>query len=370
MLGGTGVGAGATLSVMTATQIPALERHRLGPRFAVRAYDLGARCDTFLVVAVASVLANRVFLIITGYPQLGNGTLHISHAIWGALMMAASIVLSISFLGPFTRKIVAVLGGAGFGWFIDELGKFVTRDVDYFFEPTIALIYMTFVALYLVFRALQRRRYSPAEGMLNALEALKSAALGQLDEPARREALELFDTTQPDSDGFAGEVRALLVDAPALPASTPSLVARWTGSLRRRYIDLTERPQFVAVVDVLFTVLAVIGVVTVIALSLDDRGIVGFEEWAALISSMVANACLVIGVVLLRRQQRLRAYQWFDRGLLISIFVTQVFVFAQEQLGGTIGLIIVLVVWVILRGAMRAERDREVMDAVEHRSPA
>jgi len=361
---------GATLARMTATtHAPTIaHRHRLTPRFAVRAHDLGPRCDTFLVVAVASVLANRLFLIITGYPQLGNGTLHISHAIWGALMMAAAIIMSISFLGPSTRKLVAVLGGAGFGWFIDELGKFITREVDYFFEPTIALIYMTFIALYLVFRALQRLRYSPDEGTLNALEALKSAALGQLDEPGRREALALLDATEPARDGFAEEVRALLVNAPALPPSTPSLVARWSASLRRRYIELTERPRFVAVVDVLFTVFAMTAVATVIALAMDGPGIVGFEEWASLISSMVANACLIIGVVLLRRHQRLRAYHWFDRGLLISIFVTQVFVFAQEQLGGTIGLVIVLIVWVILRSAMRAEVERQATGAAAHQS--
>ena len=48
----------------------------------------------------ASVIGNRVFLIITGYPQLGNGTLHISHAIWGASMMAVAIIFAISFLAP------------------------------------------------------------------------------------------------------------------------------------------------------------------------------------------------------------------------------------------------------------------------------
>ena len=88
----------------------------------------------FLVVAIASVLGNRLFLVVTGYPQLGDGTLHISHAIWGAAMMAIAIIASISFLGPFTRTFAAFLGGAGFGWFIDELGKFITRDVNYFFR--------------------------------------------------------------------------------------------------------------------------------------------------------------------------------------------------------------------------------------------
>jgi len=103
----------------------------------------------------------------------------------------------------------------------------------------------------------------------------------------------------------------------------------------------------------------------VISLVLDGPGVVGFTEWAAFISSMVANACLLVGVVLLRRHEKLRAYQWFDRGLLITIFVTQVFVFADEQLGGTVGLIVVLIVWIALRGAMRAERERQALEAAE-----
>ena len=163
------------------------------PRFALRSADLGRRLDIFLVCAVGSVLGNRVFLIATGYPQLGNGTLHISHAIWGALMMAIAIIFALSFLAPNNRTFIAFIGGCGFGWFIDELGKFITRDVNYFFKPTIALIYITFIAMYLVFRAIERKAFGPDEALLNGLEALKAAALGELGEPKRNAAVALLD---------------------------------------------------------------------------------------------------------------------------------------------------------------------------------
>src|SRR2546421_12488065 len=115
------------------------------PRFALRSADSGRRLDLFLVCAVASVLGNRVFLIITGYPQLGNGTLHISHAIWGALMMAVAIIFAISFLAPNNRTFIAFIGGCGFGWVIDELGKVITPGGNYFFPPTNAPLYILFV---------------------------------------------------------------------------------------------------------------------------------------------------------------------------------------------------------------------------------
>ena len=54
--------------------------------------------------------------------------------------------------------------GLGFGFFIDEIGKFITRDNNYFFQPSIALIYITIVLIYLGFRDLQSRRVTSREG--------------------------------------------------------------------------------------------------------------------------------------------------------------------------------------------------------------
>lgn len=329
------------------------------PRFTLRSADLGHRLDTFLVVAVASVLGNRIFLVITGYPQLGNGTLHISHAIWGALMMAIAIIGAVAFLPPSTRTWVAFLGGAGFGWFIDELGKFITRDVNYFFKPTFALIYITFVAMYLVFRTLERRSYSAAEGTLNAIEALKSAAIGDLDEPDRREALALLDSTGASGD-FVTRVRSLLDDVPALPPRQPAWPARIALVVRARYLRITDHPKFPTAADVMFLVFAAVIVVDVILLAIDGPGIVTFAERVTLGSSIAAAVLIVIGAFLLHGN-RLHAYRWFDRGLLVQLYVVQIFVFAEEQLAGTIGLVITLTVWIVLRSAMKAERERAAM---------
>src|ERR1700680_4926536 len=89
----------------------------------VRTIDLSRNLDIFLAFAVAGVLGNRFFLVATGYPQVGGGTLHISHAIWGGLMMVVAIGAAVSYIAPGVRVFVAVVGGAGMGWFVDELGK-------------------------------------------------------------------------------------------------------------------------------------------------------------------------------------------------------------------------------------------------------
>jgi hypothetical protein len=329
-------------------------------KFALRSVDAGHLLDIFLVCAIASVIGNRVFLIITGYPQLGDSTLHISHAIWGALMMAIAIVIALSFLPPFTRGFVAFLGGAGFGWFIDELGKFITRDVDYLYEPTIALIYIVFVAMYFAFRSIQGRSYGPDEAVLNALEAVKSASIGRLDETRRRSALALLDESGA-AGAIAEKVETLLRDVPALPPHVPGPIERFGNAYRRWYTQATQRRGYAKLISTLLVILAIAKVLGVVALASDGRGIRGFSEWASLISEMVSAAFLVVGVLVLPRN-RLDAYLWFDRGMLVTILITQIFVFGQEQLAGVLDLAFSIVIWVMVRGAIRAERERDALE--------
>jgi hypothetical protein len=40
---------------------------------------------TSLVAFAVTVIATRVCLELTGYPQIGNDVLHIAHALWGGL---------------------------------------------------------------------------------------------------------------------------------------------------------------------------------------------------------------------------------------------------------------------------------------------
>src|SRR6266702_4616336 len=84
--------------------------------------------ENFLVSAVVSVFALRIFLHVTHYPQLGGGNYHIAHILWGGFFMMAAILILLSYLSEKTAVIASVLGGIGFGAFIDELGKFITSN--------------------------------------------------------------------------------------------------------------------------------------------------------------------------------------------------------------------------------------------------
>jgi len=131
--------------------------------------------ESFFIAAVVSFLAIRAFLAVTGYPQLGANGIHIAHLLWGGLLM-----LLLAYLDRSVQHVAAVVAGLGFGTFVDEIGKFVTADNDYFFRPAVAVIYVTFVATFLATRTLiGRRQLRPNEALANALALLD----GTLDRP-------------------------------------------------------------------------------------------------------------------------------------------------------------------------------------------
>ncbi|MBI3887641.1 hypothetical protein HY310_01065 [Candidatus Microgenomates bacterium] len=126
--------------------------------FLIRDLEANRNRENFFVAAIVTIFIIRIFLQLTDYPQLGLGDLHIAHILWGGLFMLTAIIILLSFLNKSAASIAAVLGGIGFGTFIDELGKVITKENDYFFQPTIAYIYITFVLLYLISRLIPRYR--------------------------------------------------------------------------------------------------------------------------------------------------------------------------------------------------------------------
>src|SRR3979409_2813948 len=86
-----------------------------------RHIQLGELQDTFLISAVAMILIIRLQLFLTNYPSLGGGKLHIAHLLWGGLLMMIALGMLFTLVGRRWRQPAAVIGGAGFGFFIDAL---------------------------------------------------------------------------------------------------------------------------------------------------------------------------------------------------------------------------------------------------------
>lgn len=378
---------------------------------AVRSLDFGDHFEDFLVSAVASVLAIRLFLHLAGYPTVGGESLHVAHMLWGGLFMAVALLLLLGWLGRSVKALAAVLGGIGFGTFIDELGKFLTHDNDYFFEPTVALIYVVFVLMWIAVRTVRRRPLTRREALANAVELALEAARGDLQREERRRARELLRRAGPDAGPLARALEAALADtAPDAPAR-PHLLDRWKERLHGLYLWLVDRAWFApavvgffalhAVANLAKTVVtirgawelaAVLGLALLAVPALVARsGIAGTEPdrrrraavwglvlgaallggfavrgelpalgpygWAELVFSVVP-ALLVVAGILRMPADRLAAYRWFKQAVLVLLLVTQFFAFYRDQFSAVYGLFSNLIVLVTLNYMIAEERGR------------
>jgi hypothetical protein len=300
------------------------------------------------------------------------------------------------------------VGGVGFGAFIDELGKFITRDNDYFFQPAVALIYAVFVVVFVATRFIGRRRaLTPQQNMANAFDIAKQGSLSGLHPEQREEALEMLANCPagPVRENLENIVRSMS----ARPAPRVRMIEKARELVDRLYATAAFRGWLSAVVVTFFaltavtSLYAVVGVVTwsiglglwvgagimllvVLVSSVRGRrrylniassaGIVAVSillSWAVLghldrvprsatdyaqfVFPGVTGVLVIVGMLTLP-SSRARAYALFRLAILVSIFLTQVFSFYRQQFVALLGLVIDIMILVALRFLARHEREK------------
>jgi hypothetical protein len=328
----------------------------------VRNLEAGHYFERFLVSGVAAMLAIRLYLRLSGYPQVGGHGLHIAHMLWGGLLMALAIGLLLGYVGRARLGLAAIMGGVGFGTFIDELGKFITSDNDYFFRPAVALIYAVFVGLFLLSRALEHRRApTPEEALANGLDVAVDALAGRCDPAERDRALALLARAG-GKDPLARELVAVLARANISEDGAARWpLARLERAARLGYHRVVESPWFDRALVSVFVlrgsafVLALLAPMLGHAEYLDPERASSVADWIQLAASVAASSLVVVGIVRLPRS-RLAAYHWFKRSTLVSVFLVQPFTFYTEQLGAVAWLAVDLALLVGLNYAIRREQ--------------
>jgi hypothetical protein len=293
------------------------------PLGLVRDSDADEAFELLVFIAVATVLAIRAFLALAGYPRLGGGGFHIAHMLWGGMFMLAAVVLLLVFWNPVARRIAAGVAGVGFGFFIDELGKFVTDDHNYFFRPTAAALYLLFLGLWGFGRWLRSGiRHDEEELRLN-------------------ETLRTMLATPRMGVGPLG----------------PG-VARVRKAVATAYLRLVRRRGFAGALTTWFLFIAVTNLVSVAGVVVDAR-IRGVGAWmiqglGALLEGLFAWA----GGWLLLRKRRLSAYRWFQRSLLVSLLVVQVVHFYTNQFWALSGVAVNVLLYLALTVMIEEEKKR------------
>jgi hypothetical protein len=159
---------------------------RLGLRRPVRREGAEQYLFLTLVAFAVTVLATRAYLELTGYPRIGGGDLHVAHALFGGLLLFAAALLPIVLSGRRIYRIAAVLAGIGIGLFIDEVGKFITTQNDYFYPAAAPLIYATFLLAVMIYLRVRRRtRPDPRGLLLTSLQLMEEAVDHDLQQHER-----------------------------------------------------------------------------------------------------------------------------------------------------------------------------------------
>ena len=326
--------------------------------------SMGSRLDALLVSAVLALLSLRLYLYLSGFPQVGGKGFHIAHMLWGGLLMIVALVILLAFIDRTAQWTGAILGGAGFGIFIDELGKFITRDINYFYRPVVAIIYLIFIALYLATREIMDHQHvTPETSLANALEIAKSLvthSASPADLRRMEHCLAQVDSTNPLAQALKAEIEQIR----SAPRSEPidSLVIR----LRWQYRCLLQQPWLpVTVVSACTLAVGISFLVAITETTLQTGSKVttliqhGHPSVAGgVLFASCAVVCAIVGLLALPRSRR-TGYRWLRLAVLVSILLTQVFMFYYIQFAALIilaGDVLVLVPLTSLQNHARLER--------------
>lgn len=327
----------------------AITRSAVGPSAA----------EAFVIIAIATILITRLYLELTGYPQIGGGDLHIAHALYGGALMMLALIMGWMALGFGARVVCVVMGGIGFGLFLDEVGKFVTKDNDYFYGPSAEIMYVLVVILLVGARVI--RDFRPLSGQ----ECLASAAGIAADGIARGLAAHRREIglTLVDNAVAAGadaadakRVRELLLSAH--PASDR------LRRLQHRAVALVPNafrsPRWVPVVGWLLVMgsffsvsLGALGVVLGGYFYEDDRVTVALDGLNIASVILLVSAVLTLGIALpamiaRRRTDAVWPLRWLRNAALIFTLLNALVDFATEGFGALISLSIGLFTLAIL----------------------
>jgi hypothetical protein len=318
-----------------------------------RNIDSAILAELFLVNSVLSILAIRVFLSITDYPQLGGGDLHIAHMLWGGVLMITAIFILLFSIGKSGLFLSSILGGLGFGTFIDELGKFITSDNDYFFRPTIAIIYLVFVMLFFIFRyMLVRSPLSPREYLINASDLLKDIiATEDYDMEDVKKLNYLLDQSaaNPKLKELFIQIAQKFKTDREYKQSKYFILKKF---LRTKFLQIIHTKRFKELLNsiFIFRIFFILGSVTVSLFLYAGKNFfdifseVGFFEVGILISAFTTNVIVILGLYRYKTNT-LKRLNWFRTSTLFSILFFTFFSFYFNQLSAVFGLVMEILLY-------------------------
>lgn len=319
-----------------------------------RSIETNELMENFAIASVSTIFLVRLFLKFTGYPQLGGAGLHIAHMLWGGLFMVLALIVSLTFLNKEARRLSALLGGIGFGLFIDEIGKFVTHDNNYFYEPTFVLIYLVFVALFFILRFLVRTsELTEKEYAMNALETMKEVIYYDLDEDEMKHVRHYLAKSDPKNPVVVRLKDLLANYSPMDSHPDQSFVTSAKHYFKNIYVKWFRSQLGIKVIAFTYIVMSVMRFILALR-SISWQW--NFWAWGRNISSVLVFLFVLQGLNFQRRGDRLNAFREYRKAAIISILLVQVFDFYYNELSALLFLTVSIVSYVTVQYVIEIER--------------
>lgn len=318
-----------------------------------------AAAEAFVIIAIATILITRGFLQLAGYPQVGGGDLHIAHALYGGALMMLALLVGWMVLGQGARNVAVIMGGIGFGLFLDEVGKFITKDNDYFYGPSAEIMYILVVFILVGARIVRDfRPLTAQECLASATEIAADGVARGLADHRREIGLALADQAR---DGGAADtdlahVRALLLSA----GRASDRLYRLQNSVPKLIPDFFRSPRWVPVVGWLMVVFALVAVLFGalgialggyfydahhIKLNLEARSVASI---ILLVSALLTLAISLPAMIARRRTRKVWPLRWLRNAALIFTFLNALVDFATEGFGALLNMSIGLFTLAVL----------------------
>lgn len=303
---------------------------------------------------VATISVVRSFLVITGYPQIGSGTLHIAHVLWGGLILYIAAILPLIYLNPRLHAIGAILSGVGMGLFIDEVGKFITRQNDYFFPAAAPIMYVFFLLLVILMTMIRRPKAVDGRAeLVQAFEVLREQLYRPLD-PVERESIERDMTIviNNDPDTLHQEMAKRLLEVVHLdPRTAPETRPAWWLRFARKLEEWQTEQRLTRALGAGMVVLALVTLKNPVQVYLEhaipNSALVAYLQShvgrqiapadalilynTRLVLEILVGSLLLVSVALIAAGKKRLAYDLGYLSLLISLVVLDLILFYFEQ---------------------------------------